>query len=147
MRPWQGGGRPSDEEIRRLVTDEGYTDRQLADHFGVTEPTARYYRLQAGIKKAQQGRLNHRASGAIPWRFNTKLGHHRDPIARLLRARERIKAGTSQPPDVIRRVEELERDLAELDLVIEYDREDGFSTAERDPNIDDPQSIVRKPAL
>lgn len=145
MRPWQGGGRPSAEEVRHLVEDEGYSDKQLADHYGVTEATAWYYRTSAGITKEHKNRLDHRASGAVPWKLNTKLNHHRDPIARLLRARARGRAGMPQAEDVSRRVQRFEEDLAALNVVVAYDRESGFYTVDRDPKIDDPDSIVRMP--
>jgi hypothetical protein len=145
-RPWANGGGPDGEEVRRLVEDEGYTDRQLAEHYGVSEPTARYYRIREGILKPDApDRIDHRATGAIPWELDTKQGHHSDPLARVLRNRNRMRHGKYVAPELARQVERLEEDLAAEDAVIDYNREIGFHTRKRDPKIDDPDNIVRVP--
>lgn len=143
---WSAGGGPDPATIRRLVEDEGLTDVQIGTMYGVDEATVRYYRKRAGLVKAGRApRIDHRADGAIPWPLDASRRHHMDPIARMLRSRNKRRHGVDIPPAELRRLEKFEADLAKADLVIDYDPARGFITRSRDPDLDDPDSIVRVP--
>lgn len=144
-RPWGANGGPSDERLRQLVEVEGMTDRQIAEQYNVAENTVRYWRKRASIERDSPERIDHRAEGAIPWELNTAAGHHMDPLARLLRARNRLRHGLDVPADVRRRIEKLEEDLEAENLVLDYNRVDGFITRPRDPKLDRASTIVRIP--
>lgn len=146
MRPWEANGGPDDDELRRLVEAEGLTDAGIADRYGVTEATVRHWRKRANLRKERPERIDHKADGTIPWEMNTALGHHMDPIARLLRQRNRARHGMPMPDDVARRVEKMVEILKTEGLVIDYDYEKGFVTRERDKD-DAPDVIVRIPRL
>lgn len=144
-KPWEAGGTPSKEELQRLV-DKGMTNRQIGEQYGVTESGVRYWLSQVGIQRGPRPEMiDHRATGAIPWQLNTKLGHENDPIAHLLRARNRVAHGMTVSDSLLRRVKELEENLAAEGLVIDYDSRMGFMTRRRDDKLDAVDEIVRRP--
>lgn len=146
MKPWGAGGGPEDEELRRLVEELGKTNQEIADMYGVTEATVRYWQRRANLRRARPERLDHRGDGTIPWKLNTAASHHMDLVARLLRQRNQLKHGQAIPPDVRARIEKMEEVLKTHNLVIDYDHEQGFFTRNRD-ELDKPDSIVRMPRL
>jgi hypothetical protein len=79
----------------------------------------------------------------IPWLISK--GHHNHPLLRALRYRSRKKQGFPLSDDQQRRVDTLERGLAEHDQVVNYSSESGFYLVPRDPKIDSPDAVVRLP--
>ena len=146
MRPWESENRPDEETLRQLVK-KGYNDREIGEMFNQSPDNIAYKRKKAHppIEKDTVPRLDHRADGTIPWDLDTAKNHHHDRIARLLRARNRRRHGLSNAPDVEKRIDRLERELREEDVVIDYNREIGFFKRRRDPSIDSPDAVVRQP--
>lgn len=68
-----------------------------------------------------------------------------DPMARILRNRNRLKHGLRVPEDAKERIKRMEDHLRIRNRVVNYSRERGFFTVDRDPRIDKPDSIVRVP--
>ena len=87
--------------------------------------------------------LDHRRS--IPWTLNVTAGHQAHPFARLLRMRTRIQHGMPVAEVDVQRVDQFERDLARLNVVVDYDPANGFELVDRDPERDAPDAIVRAP--
>lgn len=144
MKPWGAAGGPDDEELRRLVEELSKTNQEIADVYGVTEATVRYWQKRANLRRDRPERLDHKADGTIPWVMNTAAGHHMDVVARLLRQRNQLKHGQAIPADVRARIEKMEEVLKTHGLVIDYDYEQGFITRARDKQ-DSPDTIVRQP--
>lgn len=145
-KPWEAGGGPEDDELRRLVEELGKTDQDIAEIYGVTEATVRYWRRRANLRRERPERIDHKKDGTIPWSLNTAAGHHMDPIARLLRQRNQLRHGIAIPDDVKRRIDKMLEVLEHEQLVIDYDYERGFLTRTRD-ELDKPDAIVRAPRL
>lgn len=144
-KPWSANGGPDPAELRRLIFEEKLTDREIGALYGVTASAAQQWREKIGIKRSTATRVDHRATGAIPWELDASLGHHHDPIARLLRYRNRLKHGEPVAENICRRIKEMEDALAAEGVVIDYDPAAGFITRARDPQLDRPEDIVRQP--
>lgn len=147
-KPWSLSKILDEEALRHEVVVKRMTDQQIADKYSTTAPTIRYHRLRANppIKRKSSPRVDHRADGAIPWTLNVGLGHHMDPTARLLRTRNLMKHNSPRvTEDAARRVKQMEDHLAMRGWVIDYTRERGFFTVDRDKKLDAPDSIVRVP--
>jgi hypothetical protein len=142
-RPWVAGGGPDEETLRRLVS-EGKTNQQIAEIFGATdESSARYWLDKHKIARSRAVRIDHFRTGAVPWRLEAV--HSNDPIARLLRQRDRWLHGEDVLPSTIAAIKLMEKDLAETGRVFDYDPAAGFVSRRRDPSIDAPDAIVRAP--
>ncbi|HEU0239764.1 MAG TPA: hypothetical protein VFR11_10875 [Micromonosporaceae bacterium] len=148
MRAWELSKTLDQETLRDLVVNKRKTDREIAEMYDTTAPTIRYHRLKANppIRKKAPERISHRADNTIPWILDMSQGHQMDPMARLLRHRNRLKHGLPIPADARPRIADLERHLKETNRVINYTRELGFHTVRRDPKLDKPDSIVRVPS-
>lgn len=142
MRPWQAGGGPDDDTLRRLV-EEGLTDREIGARYGVSDETARYYRKRAGIEKDSAPHVSRR--GFIPWTLNTKKRHHNTREAKALRALDARMKGDPVNADQEQRLDSVLKDLKEYNYVLDYDYEDGFVLRDRDPQLDRPDDWVRRP--
>lgn len=142
MRPWENDSRPDDATLRILV-QKGYTDEQIGKMYGVVADTVRYYRNNAHppIEKNWPARRDHVAEGAVPPDLDAR--HQQHKYTRLLRARNRRSHGDRIAPDAGRRIDDMERDLAEAGMVISYDPDRGYHLRPRDPGLDAPEAIVR----
>lgn len=139
-RPWEEHGGPDDETLRRLV-EEGWTDRQIGEKYGVTRQTVAYWRMKAGIHRP--GKKPTRHKDMLPWTVTAY--DNGDPLAYRLREYDTIRKGGDVKPEVRRRVQRFVADLAELDAVLDYNRDEGWLTRRRDPRLDDPDDIIRRP--
>lgn len=147
MKPWEASI-PDCETLKRLVFEEGLTNNQIAAQIGIAEPTLRYHLKKCGIVRPSRSklpRLDHKGDGAVPWDLDSSQGHHMDPTVRLLRARNALAHGREVPTDQVGRLRVMEKTLQEERLVVSYNRDLGFHFVRRNDNIDDPDSIVRRP--
>lgn len=145
-KPW-GASIPDCETLRRLIFDEGLTNQTIADQIGIAEPTLRYHLKKCGISrpvKSKHPRYNHKKQ--IPWKLDSRQGHSADSLGRLLQVRSGLAQGDDRiPQDAINRLRDMEAGLKTDGLVIDYTTELGFFTVARDPDIDDPDDIIRRP--
>lgn len=140
MRPYEAH-RPDDALLARLVTEDGLTDQEIADRYGVRRQTARYWRLTAGIHKDSPQRFDH--SDMLPWRLT--VGDSRDAIAARLRSYSRMRQGGDVSEKERHTVEKFVEFLQRERVVVDYDRTKGFLLRRRNPDLDTDSDIIRRP--
>lgn len=149
--PHRFGGGPDPDLLRQWV-DSGLTDTQIAqlvgDMYGGDTPshvTVINWRKKHGIvrRHGRQARLDH--SKYRPWRV--RVEHTGDAIERRLYDYSRLRQGRRLDEKAQQRLDEFLDFLARHEVVVSYDpeTEDGWFFVERDPERDDPDSIIRAP--
>src|SRR4051812_37755299 len=86
---WAAGGNPGREILEQLVED-GLTQADIGERYGVKRSTVSYWMQAVGIHRGQAG-MNHKS--VLPW--NMKAEDHQDGIARALRWYNRDRHGES----------------------------------------------------
>ena len=150
--PFRFDGGPAAEDLKRWV-DEGYTDSQIADIVGRefhTDPPAKqtvaYWRQRHGIRRNRviAPRLDH--SAVRPWKVKAK--HTGDGIEHRLYEYSNRLHGRRLSPSADRRLDDFLDWLREHDVVVDYDpdSEQGWLFRRRDPALDRPEDIIRRPS-
>ena len=150
------GGGPDEETLRRLIEVEGLSDSELAELYGVTRPSARYWRLRAGIehpgpgrgKRPRRPRATHKAYS--PWKVRAEHMHH--PIRKRLILVSKLEQGHQLSEAEQIRAEEFLEYIRENDVVVDYDANhlahgepSPFFFRKRDPRLDAAEDIIRRP--
>lgn len=123
----------------------GKTQREVADHFGVTQAAISTAIRRGRIKGITYNRVPVEGSG-IPW--SPILPEHRNRhLVRMLRAAARRRAGKKNLDAIEAQFEIFLRKMEELDAVVHYDpgTPEGFFRVPRRPGID--KGLVREPHL
>jgi DNA-binding CsgD family transcriptional regulator len=140
QRPWGAGGGPDESTLREMVRS-GLTDVEIGDQYGVARQTVAYWRNRAHIKR-RNGVMSHKQW--IPWELNAADAH--DSVAKRLREYSTIQQGGKLQPQAKQRLEKFIAFLTEEDVVVDYNREDGFRLRRRDPALDADGDIIRRPS-
>lgn len=140
-RPWEANSGPGADELRRLVA-LGHTDVEIGEMHGVTRQTVQYWRKKAGVSRGRGPNQSHKDE--MPWTIVSV--DHEDGIAKRLREYSTMKKGKKPvTAETKRRVENFVATLAKEDSVIDYDPVEGFGLRKRNPAIDAPDDIIRRP--
>lgn len=138
---------PGKTELK-VYLSRGMTQQQIADTWG--EVTGiKPSRSAIGLAIARYGLKSAtprpRYDDLLPWRVRTEHKMHYD--ARMLRLEGQSRAGKKLTADSARDLASWKRQLEELDAVVHYDgdTEEGFHLVRRDPALDEPGSLIRKP--
>ncbi|GAA5070658.1 hypothetical protein HNP84_001605 [Thermocatellispora tengchongensis] len=107
------------EELARLV-GEGWSVKELAAHFGVSESGVLQAKRAAGLSKAM---LDHRA--AIPWKL--ERAHAQSGPATNLRNLSALAQGRELPPEKVNTAVRWARRLVDAGLDVGYDPATGFT--------------------
>jgi hypothetical protein len=109
------------EELRRLAA-EGWSNAQLAAHFGVTDSGILQAKRAAGLSKPM---TDH--SRALPWRLSRE--HSQSGPATNLRNLSAVTQGRAIPKEKLNTALRWAIRLVDNDLDITYDQEHGFQEA------------------
>lgn len=130
---------PPDEEVIRLIVQEGRTLQSVADEYGATRQAVSNCLRNAGLG----------APGAIqpykdwiPWRV--RVPHNNDKIVRKLRRYARMQMGEQFRPGEIANLHRWIQRMQALGVVIDYHPEVGFMYVPR-RNDEARDEIVRRP--
>lgn len=138
--PWAAGGSPDEATLRELLRD--HTHREIADKYKVTRQTVGYWVKRHGLAGAAQPAKSHK--DILPW--DIKGEDHHDSIARALRWYNTGRQGEALTPPQQREVDRLMAFVEKNDYVIDYSRELGFHFRKRNPKLDKPDDVIRRPA-
>lgn len=136
---WKAGGNPGKETLERLITG-GLTQEKIGERYGVTRSTVSYWMRSVGISRGVTG-MNHKE--VLPW--DMKAADHQDGIARALRWYNRDRHGEELDAMQRREMQRLLTYLERRQVVVDYTREDGFVLRPRDPGLDAPDDVIRRP--
>jgi DNA-binding CsgD family transcriptional regulator len=139
QRPWGAGGGPDETTLREMVRT-GMTDVEIGDQYGVARQTVAYWRGRSHIKR-RNGVMSHKQW--IPWELNAADAH--DSVAKRLREHSTIQQGGKLDTAAKLRLDKFLAFLREEDVVVDYDREKGFQLRRRDPTVDAPGDLIRRP--
>lgn len=148
MKPYEAGGGPGDERVRELDA-QGVGAAELARMHGVARQTADYWRQQAGIQPNSSRKIyNHKHM--IPWVLAKVDAFHR--VQKQLTAVSLEMQGAELDARQRSQARQLRRHLELTDRVVAYDRAraathgTGFMLVRRDPAVDAPGDLIRRPA-
>lgn len=129
---------PPDEEVIRLVVDEGRTLQSIADEFGASRQAVSNRLREAGVgaPKAIQPYKDW-----IPWRV--RVAHNNDKIVRKLRRYARVQMGESFRPGEVANLSRWIGQMRSLGVVIDYHPEVGFMYVPR--RSDEPADAIIRP--
>jgi hypothetical protein len=151
QQPRRFGGGPEADDLRRWVR-EGLTDQQIGELVGQLEnqePASKqavaYWRKKYGITRDRKRAESLDHSAVRPWRV--KMEHTGDGIEHRLYDYSRRRQGQQLTPAAERLLDDFLEFLAEHQWVVDYnpDTANGYLFRHRDPDIDDPDNIVRHP--
>ena len=149
--PYRFAGGPSADQLQEWV-DNGYTNTQIADIagrlYGTEAPakqTVANWLKRAGIVRSRRRAPDLDHDAVRPWRVRSE--HAGDGIDHRLYEYSRRLHGVKLDATTNRRLDEFLDYLREHDRVVDYDPEsvDGWCLRPRDPRVDDPESIIRRP--
>lgn len=121
---------PPDQEVVRLVQDEGLTYQQVAARFGCTRQAVGLAMTNAGARSTRGAEYSYREW--IPW-TGVAPEHNNDLLVRMLRLHARDQIGLELSPAQQRRLEEWKDYMDRRGAVVLYDRALGFRLAPRRP--------------
>jgi transcriptional regulator with XRE-family HTH domain len=127
---------PEDEELKRLRA-EGLSYAAIGERYGVTREAV----SQAFARRKLAPPQRKKYALYIPW--TVREAHQFDVQNRILRLYARRDMGEELPPMEAKRLDNFLREMAKRDLVITYDREDGWGYTRRLP--EDGARIFRHP--
>jgi hypothetical protein len=139
-RPWKANGGPGKETLESLVR-QGLTDQAIADIYHVKRQTVSYWRKRDGIER-DRPQMSHK--DYRPWKITTE--DHKHSFARRLRSYSTLMQGGALPAGEQRRLNEFLKALKTLNKVVDYDQVGGFTLVSRDPLLDSPDDIIRRPS-
>jgi hypothetical protein len=144
-------GGPEKQQLEAWVK-QGYTDTEIgqiwAELTGETEPPSKqavfHWRQKQGVQRTGRApQLDH--SAVRPWRV--KIEHVGDGIEHRLYDYSRRKQGRKLSASAERLLDDFLAFLTEHNVVVDYDPDTarGWLFRLRDPEIDDPDNIIRRP--
>jgi hypothetical protein len=139
MQPWAANGGPSDEKLRELL-DQGLTQKEIGERYGVRRQTVGYWVKRAGLSNRATA-ITHK--DYLPW--NVRDTDHHDSIARALRWYSTLQQGGELDYVAKREVQRLLDFLKARNVVVNYDRDRGFFLVPRKPGVDKATDIIRRP--
>ena len=148
------GGGPTEAELRAWVAQE-LTDQEIANLVGrregvapPTKQTVAYWRRKYGIaasnaRHSRERQIDH--SNIRPWRV--KMEHTGDGIEHRLYEYSYRQHGKQLSASAERRLDKFLAFLDEHQVVVDYDPNtvEGWFLRPRDPEVDDPEDIIRRP--
>lgn len=129
---------PDVATLAKLLEENSHA--QLAERLGVSRQTIGYWAKRAGLGRAAPP-MTHK--DILPWKI--RAADHHDSIARALRWLDAARKGTTLEATQQREVDRLAAFLEKEDVVVDYERERGFFFRRRDPKIDAPEDVIRRP--
>ena len=132
-----------DYSVAERMLRAGATQREVADHFGVTQPAVNRAIWRGRIKDITYDRATKDESG-IPW--HPIMSEHRSRyLIRMLRAAARRQRGEKSAPVIEAQLDSFLEQLHQHDFVIHYEprSEEGFFRVPRREGID--TGYVRDP--
>lgn len=130
---------PPDEEVVRLVVQDGRTLQSIADEYGASRQA-----VSNCLRNAGHGAPNaiQPYKDWIPWRV--RVTHNNDKIVRRLRRYARMQMGEEFRPGEQANLDRWIQRMQALGVVVDYHPEVGFMYVPRLP--DEPRdSIIRPP--
>lgn len=118
---------PAQELADRLEKDHDLTFTALADEYGVSRQAVRKAIEKAHIELNRPKPYS--LKRFVPWRV--KVAHEQHLHVRMLRLYAREQLGLSIPKDRQTKYRNWRHDMDELDLVVTYSPETGFSVDQR----------------
>lgn len=156
MKPWDLNGGPDPAEIRRLVVEEGYSDADLARLYGATRQTANHWRrtkcpgLPPGPGMGRQGEELVDRAPKYKWLiwWTVASADQNDVLRKRLVLAARDAEGDALSSAERRQLNSFLAYLARKNVVVNYDRdhEPPWHLLPRNPDLDAPDQIVRRPA-
>lgn len=133
---------PAEETLRRWV-EEGSTHSDIAEMIGVTRQAVSKKMKQLGVGVDGRGDRMSRAD-LFPWTMAAV--DHADAITQAMRFYNKQKAGGQLTAAQQSAVNRLVGWMEQENVVLDYDRATGFKFRPRDPELDDPDDLIRRPA-
>lgn len=136
-----------DEALLRQMRRDGMSQKDIAAELGVTRQSVANWlaKLNLPTRISRIPSVEPRShKAALPWTIRGE--DHHDLIARALRWHHAAEQGEDLSPAQQREVDRLTSFLTARDVVVDYDRDKGFILRPRNPDIDDPADIIRRPA-
>lgn len=136
---------PDDATLRELRR-EGLSTTAIAARYGVTRQTASNWLRKAKLP-ARISRIPRHEAGSrkymLPW--DVKGADHNDQIAKALRAYDKHRKGEPVDQREMNQIARLLAFLGEHNVVVDYNREEGFMFRPRTPGLDADDDIIRRP--
>jgi hypothetical protein len=132
-------GAPDRATLERQLRDNSHAE--LAKTYGVSRQTIGYWAQRAGLSRSNNS-MSHK--DILPWAI--KAEDHHDGIARALRWLNKREKGGELGAVEQREVERLTAFLESENVVVDYDRSRGFIFRRRNPAVDAPNDVIRRPA-
>jgi hypothetical protein len=146
-------GGPSEAELREWVQEHHWTDEQIAAEVGrrdnvppPSKQTVAYWRRKHNIPASNTRHSRKRMIDHSEWRpWRVKMEHVGDGIEHRLYEYSYRKNGVKLSAAAERRLDRFLAFLEDEQLVVDYDREEGWLLRRRDAALDAPGDIIRRP--
>lgn len=151
LEPRRFDGGPEADDLRRWVR-EGLTDQEIGELVGqltnqapASKQAVAYWRRKHGVKRDRNRAPDLDHSWVRPWRV--KMEHTGDGIEHRLYDFSRRRQGRKLLPRDERLLDDFLEFLNRQGWVVDYSPEtpEGWLFRVRDPEIDDPDNIIRRP--
>lgn len=131
---------PSNDVVRWLVCDEGWSVQRVADKYGTAKSAVSACLRRMDVHSPREQTVSYK--DFVPWRV--RVEHNNTDLVRKLRLYGRRRMGLSMRPDQLARLDQFLALLEETGQVVAYSPDKGFYYVPRLPQ--DEGGIIRRPA-